>query len=72
MPKPKNSNSYSGVEFKLEVIRRVSCGEFGVKVKPDGKVLLDVHGYMQPDGSIGPDPNPKFNLELHPEFKVDS
>ena len=58
------------LEFNLKVIEKVAQGHYGVKVREDGSVYLDVLGYMQADGSIGEDKDPNFNIEDKKEYKL--
>jgi len=59
-----NREIYTKEDFALEVIARVAKGQYGVKIREDGSVLLDVIGYMQSDGEIGAKPDPHLSLEM--------
>lgn len=62
--------SYSPEEFALEVIRAISEGHYGVKVRDDGSVLLDVCGFMQADKSIGEKRDPNFSPDNCKEYLI--
>lgn len=66
-----NKIVYTPEEFALAVIAAISRGQYGVKVKKDGSILLDVGGYMQEDGSIGKHSDEKFSPENFQEYMVD-